>query len=552
VQATSAEPKASVIAGLPSDIVSAVQACPFDELTGLWSDILGMGDWAIPALARADRFYLLTMLLHRYDALHPWLYARCREVEADPDGYLDLWAREHYKSTIITFAGVIQEHLRDSELTVGIFSHTKPIAKKFLQQIKVEYETNADLKAAFPDVLWAEPAKDAPKWSLDGGLVLKRQGNPKEASLEAHGLVDGQPTGAHFGLLVYDDVVTLESVGTPEQIEKTTLAWSLSDNLGARGEDGRIRKWHIGTRYHFADTYHTMMERKSVIPRIYPATEDGTETGRPVFLTEPAWALKRRDQIPAVLAAQMLQNPAAAGMAMFDPSWGAYMDVRPVTLNVYVLCDPASSKKKGSDNTAIAVLGLDSAWNVWLLDGLYDKLNLAERWAAIKGFRRHWQQMPGVQALRVGYERYGMQSDIEYFQIEMERDADAFEIVELNWPREGLNSKPDRIQRLVPYVRSNRFYLPEVPRDPRALSKRQEAVVAAGQAFRVYKPTRRTDHQGRIYSLNDVFAAERASYPYSVHDDFLDACSRLFDIEPRAPIHIPDSALEPTVHEDGI
>src|SRR5579885_519631 len=149
-----------------------LQSASFSDLPGLWAEAsIRNGDADI---CLVDRFFLLTQVLHRPDAMHPWVYARCREVEAAPDGYIDIWAREHYKSTVITFAGVIQEIIRDAEITIGLFSHTKPIAKGFVVQIKREFETNNDLRSLFPELCWVYPDSEAPMWS-ESAIVLRRQ-----------------------------------------------------------------------------------------------------------------------------------------------------------------------------------------------------------------------------------------------------------------------------------------------------------------------------------------------------------------------------------------
>ena len=142
-----------------------LKGASMDDALDFYDDLYhtpGCGDEELAAFGVGDRFFLLTHLLKRLDIVHPWLYARCREVEAAPNEFLDLWARDHRKSTIITYAGSIQEILRNREITIGLFSHTRPIAKAFLTQIKREFESNKNLIALYPEILWDNPAKDAP------------------------------------------------------------------------------------------------------------------------------------------------------------------------------------------------------------------------------------------------------------------------------------------------------------------------------------------------------------------------------------------------------
>ena len=102
------------------------------------------------------------------------MFDRIREVQRSPNGFIDIWSREHYKSTVITFGKTIQDVLSSHgddplpewngiESTTGIFSYSKPAAKKFLFQIKTEFESNVELKSLFPDILYDNPQRESPK-----------------------------------------------------------------------------------------------------------------------------------------------------------------------------------------------------------------------------------------------------------------------------------------------------------------------------------------------------------------------------------------------------
>jgi len=499
---------------------------------------------AVRELCLVDRFYLLTRVCKRHDALHSWIYARCREVEAAPDDYLDLWARFHYKSTIITFAGTIQEILRNPEITIAILSHTYADAAKAMRQIKLEFENNQALQIAFPDILFSNPQKDAPTWSEEKGIVVKRQSNPKVATVEAHGLIDGMPTGSHYMLRIYDDVVTDKAVTTPEQIEKATRAWELSDNLGMP----QGRRWHIGTRYSFADTYESILKRGILKSRVYPATHDGTPNGDPVLVSKEHWEEIKKTQTGATLACQMLQNPIAGEQAFFDVKWLQIYEIRPETLNVYLLIDPARSMKKDSDNTAMAVVGVDYARNKYLLDGFNHRMQLKERFDKMVELRRKWLNSPGIQSVFVGYEAYGAQADLDYFNEKFQSGIGSFEITELKWPREGLGSKQDRVQRLEPDFRAGRFYLP-YDTDVKKLTSNQ-LKVNEHKPYRIAKPIKQRDSEGNIYDLTQHFKEQVHFFPFGGLKDLVDAVSRIYDMEPVPPVIMDQKDLEPEAYAD--
>ncbi len=514
---------------------------PYEKIFDWWDEVTERN--ANPAMIRAlclwDRYYLLTVICGRQDMLRPWLYERCREVEREPDDYLDLWSRFHYKSTTITYGGSLQEMLRDPDITIGIFSHVKPIAKNFLAQIKRELESNHKLKVLFPDILYENPEKDSPSWSLDGGLILKRKTNPKEPTISAHGLVEGQPVSVHFQLRIYDDVVTQESVSTPEQVTKTTVAFRNSVNLGT--ENGR--RWMIGTRWSYADTYAELIKDGVVRTRIHPATKDGTFTGEPVLWSREFNDQMKLEQGEAVYATQCLQNPLAGNQKMFNVEDLQIYEVRPETLAVYILCDPARSKKTDSANTAMVVVGLDYAGNKYVIDGFNHKMDLMERWQNLARLYMRWKQATGVQTVNVGYEAFGAQADLDYFHEQQTLTDLIFPITELTWPREGAGSKVDRVQRLGPDTRSGKIFLP-YQTDGKKLTATQRKMLH-GYEYRIAKPIRRMNENGEAYDLCEHLKSQFLYFPFGDKKDLIDALSRIYDMEPRPPTYREPSYAEP-------
>jgi len=443
-----------------------------------------------------DLFFLIYFILGIREINHPWLVERVYEVDDCCNRTLDLWAREHYKSTIITYAKSIQEVIRSPETSIGIFSHTKDIARDHLRRIKHTLENNKLLVATYPDIFWDDPQNQAPKWSERDGLIVKRKGNYLEATFEAHGVTDGMPTGKHFSILNYDDLVVRDSVSTPEQIKKTKDCFALSTNLGQR--NGKIRA--IGTRYHFNDLYQDMIDSGTWIVRIRVAED---EHGNTFFMTRKELDDRYADNGPYNYSAQYLQNPVADELQEFKGEWVQYYQKLPSPLNKYLLVDPANSKKRDSDYTVMVVIGIDRLGNYYLIDMIRARLALHERWSSLcQMIRKH----PDV--IRVGYEEYGIQADIQYMRQMQQEDGVYFNIT----PLKGRLAKVDRIRKLIPLFSNQKFFLPLNP------------II-----------------DGNTNLIHVFLTQEYSLFPFSRHDDMLDAIARIRDdaMNVQRPIDAP-------------
>ena len=237
-----------------------------------------------------------------------------------------------------------------------------------------------------------------------------------------------------------------------------------------------------------------MLKRKAAIPRIHPATDTGTPDGTPVFLSQENLDKKRMEQGPYTFATQQLLDPKQDASQGFKASWlKFYKEIKTKEMNLYVFVDPANEKKKRSDYTAAFVVGLNPDNNYYIVDVIRDRLNLSERTELVFDWHRKYKP------LGVGYEKYGMQADVDHIRGEMERANYRFLIQELG----GKLSKTDRIRRLVPHFEQGRIWLP----------------------YKLYHTT----FEGQNEDMIDLFKDEYMGFPVTLNDDMLDALSRICD-----------------------
>ncbi len=212
---------------------------------------------------------------------------------------------------------------------------------------------------------------------------------------------------------------------------------------------------------------------------------------------------------------QYMQNPAPIGGGEFKQRWVQHYnnlskDFSAKDMNVYIMCDPASGKKRKSiksnkeadhDYTAIVVVGLHSDKNYYVLDLVRDKLNPTQRIDAVIKMHMKWNKKSG-KSPKVVYEDYSMQSDAFYIEKAMSELNYRFAFVTVA----GRVMKEDRIRRLIPLFENERVYLP----------RKIMYDTVGGETCEL---------------VTELIDNEMMTFPVSKHDDLLDAFARLLETE---------------------
>lgn len=277
--------------------------------------------------------------------------------EDEKHHYLSLSPRGTYKSTVWNQCMIIYLILLYPNIRVLIDSETVTKSEVFLGDIRDQLETNQTFIALYGEL-------ESDTWNNSKILVNTRtRSGLKEATVMTGGVGKSMP-GMHYDLIVGDDYVSDQNVGTFEQILKVINHIQRAQSLLDPGAIHFI----LGTRWTFDDPYNWIIENLSENFHIYIRSCGGKHDGDkslyfPSRLTESFLGTLRKSQGSYIFSCQYRNFPIPDGEQTFDIKKYEVISkhhflslIKGTPYRWYYLVDPALTEEKvrRGDYTAIS------------------------------------------------------------------------------------------------------------------------------------------------------------------------------------------------------
>lgn len=362
---------------------------------------------------------------------------------------LVLMPRGTFKSTLCLVSFAIQQIILNPNIRILITTENFSNSKFYLSQIKKAFESNELIKSLYGDFV------SSVGWREDYITVSQRTINSKEPTIMCGG-VDKTITGFHYDLIISDDIVTPNNIGTIEQINKVINYYKDFNNLLDKTKVCRVVL--IGTRWTFNDLYQHIIDNEYTNFNIFirqAYNNDGT-LFFPQILPQVELDRLRQSLGNYLFSCNYLNNPVDKEHAKFKQEWMKFYPKNMVCphlseMNIYTTVDPAISERIEGDFSGIITVGVDCDNNKFVLETKRLKVNPFELINEI--FENYKRFKP----LLVGIEMAVFQKVLKYWMMqEMAKRNLYLPIHEL---KSEQKSKEYRISALQPIFQFGSIYL---------------------------------------------------------------------------------------------
>lgn len=326
--------------------------------------------------------------------------------------------------------------------------------------------------------------------------------------------VRGGATGFGARLFVIDDPFKDRAEADSETVRKQVVNWYQSAVYTRLEENSILVVMH--TRWHEDDLAGWLQaehpdEDWEVISLPAVAEENdllGREVGEPLLpdVRSAEWLLGAKKALGTRDWNSLYQQTPVKRHARseFEQTWfkrhnGISQDDAD-EWNKYIIVDPTRTKNAGSDNAAMAVIGLAPDGNRYVLEIVRDKMDLPDRYRELTRLVKNWEPH------HVYYKKTTAENEIEAIELFQQRDNYRYTVT----PLAERGDKNTRIRRMVPDLEAGRWYFPR-----NAWRKMWDG-----------------DHRDQ---MADFMLEEVAPFPFADYDDMLDCLSGAYDVTEQWP-----------------